>query len=191
MAIVMWTDVDEVLGGFMKQAYQTTQLVLGRTISDEDYDGTVWDMMSILSKEEIEAVVEVIERPGWCYAIQPLPGAQDAVKELRKHVDLYACTSPFHSQTWVYERSLWLGDFFGFTKDHIIHTAAKHRVKAHIALDDKPSHVHEWQAEHPEGLAMLWHIHQTRNMPGLDKHRVRDWDEVIRRVVDFKWARGE
>jgi len=181
----MWIDVDEVLADFQAPVFEHAKRVFGRDVGLHSYDGTVWDLFSIFTPEETQVLLSECEKPGWCSALKPLPGSQEAVQELRKHVDLFAVTSPFHSATWVYERDQWLVDHFGFTRDQIVYTSAKYLIEADMCLDDKPYHIETWQAAHPEGLAMLWPLSNVRNLP-LDRWRVKDWPDVIDRVVRFE-----
>lgn len=182
----MWIDVDEVLADFAEGTFRLAKYVLGREVSDFNYDGTRWELFALYSPEERDRLIAECEKPGFCESLKVRPGAPEAVAVLREHVDLFAVTSHFHSPTWVYERDRWLKRHFAFEKSNIVHTSAKFLVNADICLDDNPKHVTSWQAEHPDGLAMLWHIPQTRNMPGLDEYRVHTWPEVIDRVSAFK-----
>jgi 5'(3')-deoxyribonucleotidase len=181
----MWIDVDEVLADFQGPVFEAAKRLFGKDVSPQSFDGTVWDLFTIFTNEETKVLLAECEKPGWCAGLKPLPGAQHAVGELRKHVKLFAVTSHFHSMTWVYERDRWLMEHFNFAKSEIVHTAAKYLISADICLDDKPDHVLAWQAEHPDGLAMLWPIANVRNMP-MDKWRVKDWPDVIDRVIHFQ-----
>ena len=181
----MWTDADEVLFDFQTPVFEMHERLHGKKIDHYSYAGDEWDMFKAFSEEEKKAIFAECEKPGWCRSLKPLPGAIEAVRELREHVDLFCATSHFHSETWVYERDHSLMEHFGFKKHEIIHTGAKFLIGADIALDDKPDHVTSWSMEHPDGLAMLWPIPNTRNMP-LDEFRVTGWADVIERVKAFE-----
>lgn len=179
----IWVDVDEVLADFQGGVFEIVKSIFGRTLTPEDFDQ--WDMFNTFTPEDKALIFKECERPGFCANLTPLPGAAEGLMELRKYADVYALTSHFHSQTWVYERDQWLQKHMGFQRTEIIHTAAKHLVKTDACLDDKPDNVMKWHAAHPTGLAMLWPIGNTRNLP-LERYRVKDWDDVVRRVVDHK-----
>ncbi len=184
----MGIDVDEVLADFQGSTFPIIHQVTGRQMSKHDWDGTFWDMFSIFTVEERKRIFAECERPGFCANLERNDGAVAAVEELRKHVDLYAVTSHFPSQTWVYERDWWLKRYFGFDRSNIIHTSAKFLVRVDALLDDKPETVVAWQAEHPTGLAMLWPIPNTRNMKEVDSFRVSGWDDVLQRVIKHEVA---
>jgi 5'(3')-deoxyribonucleotidase len=172
-------DVDEVLADFQTPFFEAVHRLFGRKLSAEDCQ--VWDCFSLLGKDEALAVIAEIEKPGWCTALQPRPGAQEAIKHLRGWMDIYAVTSPFPSKTWVHEREAWLRQHFDFTGKDIVHTRSKYVVKGDAFLDDNPDHVAHWQDEHSGAVAMLWHIPNTRLL-GHDDIRVRSWEEVITRL---------
>lgn len=176
-------DVDEVMFDFITPGLAIAKQVTGRTITPHDYE--VWDMFTIFSAEEKAAIFAELEKPGFCRSLQPIPGAIEAVRELRKMVDVYPVTSHFHSLTWVAERDASLMETFHFERRQIIHTSSKFLVATDAFLDDNPSHVKEWSEEHPLGLAMLWHIPNTRTMTQFDPLRVKTWEEVLKRVEEI------
>jgi 5'(3')-deoxyribonucleotidase len=176
-------DVDEVLVDFQTPAFAHLERLFGRKVTSDDY--TVWDMFALMSEDEKTAIFAEVAKPGYCRALEPKPGAVEAIKTLRRMVDVYAVTSHFPGPTWVHERDAQLKEDFGFSGKDIIHTSAKFLVRGDYFLDDNPTHVNAWAAEHPTGIAMLWHIPNTRRL-GFDDLRVRTWDEVIARVEAVK-----
>jgi 5'(3')-deoxyribonucleotidase len=172
-------DVDEVLGDFQGPALDIMSEVTGRQYIPEDFE--VWDIFSILTEEEREAVFERIEVPGFCSGIEPKEGAIKAIKEIQTFADVYPVTSPFHSKPWVVERTQWLGDRFGWKKSEIVFTSAKFLVGGDALIDDRPENVIKWGEHHPDGLPILWHLPNTRNMPH-DDIRATTWAEVIEKL---------
>lgn len=147
---------------------------LGRKLPD-DYDG--WDIFSPLSPSEVETLFKRIKTPGWCRSLEPIPGAKEAIAEISTFCDVYAVTAQFDSETWVHERSAWLKEHFNISFDKAIFTQAKYAVAGDVFLDDKPINVSKWVEYHPDGLGLLWHMPNTRNMTG--GVRVHDWASVI------------
>ncbi len=173
-------DVDEVLVDFQTPMFDALYDLYGRRLKPEDCE--VWDCFSMMTPNEKKGVFSIIEHPGWCAALKPTPGSQEAITTLRGLVDVYAVTSHFPtSRTWVHERDTSLKKLFDFTGKDIVYTSAKYLVKGDAFLDDNPSHLVRWGEEHPDGLAMLWHIPNTRKL-GHDDLRVHGWDEVIAKI---------
>lgn len=172
-------DVDEVLALFHPPAFDLIEMVTGRRYQAEEIDA--WDIFSVLNEEQKKAVNAEIEKPGWCSRLKVAPGAQEAVRELRTMADVYPVTSPYHSVPWVKERADWLNDLFGWKPTEIVHTGAKFLVSGDALVDDNPYHIDTWSEEHPDALAMLWDIPNTRRMP-YDLVRVSSWVEMLVRV---------
>lgn len=175
-------DVDEVLADFQTPAFKIIRQLTGRTYTPHDF--TVWDIFSVLGLAEVRAVLSEMEKPGFCLSLKPTEGAVEAIQEVRSIADVYVVTSPQHNRHWVYERTEWLMEHFGFDKAHIIHTVSKYMIRGDAFLDDKPEHVEAWTSENSDGLAMLWHIPNTRNL-GRDLLRVHSWTEVVTKVREL------
>lgn len=173
-------DVDEVLCDFQTPVLGLLAQLFGRHMTPYDFD--TWDIFATFSKEEKDVVFERVKEPGFCMKFRPKPGAVEAIAEIRKTHYVTPVTRPFPSPTWVHDRMLWLHEHFGFRESEIVNTAAKELVYGDAMLDDNPQHATDWLATHPEGLAMLWHIPNTRNMTQYDHLRVYTWDEVIKKV---------
>jgi 5'(3')-deoxyribonucleotidase len=172
-------DVDEVLLDFQTPAFAILEKHCGRKLTPYDYE--VWDMFSLFSEKEKATVFAEIEKPGFCRGLKPTPGACQFMEEARDLVDVFAVTSHFHSPTWVHERDASLKEFFAFKKQEIVHTSAKFLIQGDFFLDDNPGHVSAWMEENPTGVAMLWHIPNTRTL-GMDDIRMKSWDQVITKV---------
>ncbi len=180
------TDADEVLVDFQTPTLDVMERVTG--VRREPHDFNTWDIFTVLTPEQLEAVFAEIQSPGYCSRLQPLPGAVEGLREIQKFADVYVVTSPFFgASTWSHERTTWLGDHFGISKEDIVHTRAKHLVVGDALLDDKPDNVLSWAEHHPDGDAMLWHIPNTRNL-GHEDRRVNSWEDVARRLKDA-WQR--
>lgn len=179
----MGIDVDEVLADFQGSVLTIANDAFGLSMKPGDLP--TWEIFSHFPEDQREFLRQESKRSGFCSALAKTPGSAEAVKELRKYVDLYAVTAHYDSHTWVSERDWWLKSKFQFERNQIIHTQAKFLVGVDIFLDDKPSNVVEWKQEHPNGLAMLWTIPNNVNYD-MDRFRVHSWDDVIRLVADFK-----
>ncbi len=172
-------DVDEVLADFQTPALEVMSSVTGLTYKPDDF--TTWDIFGCLTEDQRLAVFKVLEQPGWCASLEVLPGSQEGIEELRSFCDVFPVTSPFHSAPWVNERAAWLEKNFGWKRREIVHTGSKFRVIGDALVDDNPDHKTAWDEAHPGGLALLWHIHNTRHM-GYEDARVRSWPEVSLRI---------
>lgn len=177
--IDMLVDVDEVLADFQTPAFEAILKVTGRRYTQTDF--TVWNIFECLAPEEMKELDTILETAGFCASLLPKPGAIEGINAIREFADVYVVTSPQHNRHWVYERCEWLQDHFQIDRRHVFHAHAKWKVHGDAFLDDRPEHVAEWAAKHPDKLSMLWHIPNTRTL-GQGLLRVFTWDEVIDHV---------
>lgn len=177
-------DVDEVLADFATPFFKTAHEVTGKLYTEEDF--TDWDLFAALdSDEERKAVFKAMQAPGYCSNFAVLPGALEAIRELQKIVEVTPVTRPFPSPTWKHDRDVWLWEHFGFKDTEIANIAQKFLVGGDAFLDDSPENVVLWQAEHPDGVAMLQHNFSTRTQTQYDYLRVHTWEEVIQKVSEL------
>lgn len=180
-------DVDEVLADFQSPTFDIIHSHTGRRFTPSDFE--VWDIFEALpTMPEVshvpglkDLVCKDIDAKGWCLNLRPFEPAQEAVAKLREFADVYALTSPHHSESWYYERVEWLKKHFGMDKKHVIQTKSKFLVRGDVFIDDNPEHIQAWRAEHPDKMALLWHCENTRKL-GFEDIRVRTWSEVFERV---------
>jgi len=185
---VFLIDVDQVLADFVPPAIEAMSQVLGRPWSLDEAPPDEWDMFTVLSEKEQEAVDAIIDAPGWCSALKPIEGSREAVEELRRHSDVYVVTAHRRkAREWVYERERWLVEHFGFDRGHIVHTGAKYLISGGYFLDDHPGKVVDWTVCNPRGVGMVWSTEHNRRLKGFDAYRVYSWQEVINKVV-MRWT---
>jgi 5'(3')-deoxyribonucleotidase len=104
-----------------------------------------------------QAVRARLERPGVACGFLPNDGAREFLAELRTWADVYAVTAPLDgSETWTYDREVWLREELGFKADRVVHARDKRLVAGDAFVDDKHSSVASWSREYPSGLAILW-----------------------------------
>ena len=179
-------DADEVLANFVDPAAEIVSRVLGQPWTIDDAPKDTWDMFSGLPEEVMREVDAAVDSPGWCLGLEPYPGTQDLVTNLRKLCEVFVVTSPrLAAPEWVFERNDWLRLHFGFDSSHVIHTSAKHVCVGAFFLDDNPDHVKKWQEQpyNAKGLGMLWTTKHNKRLQGHDDLRVRSKDEVLSLVV--------
>ena len=120
-------------------------------------DFPTWDIFDTIGKEYVEACYAEYEKPGFCAAFEPYPGAVEGVREAKKIADVVVVTSPLHSPTWCHERKQSLHQHFGIPRQDVIFASRKTLVKGRMLVDDHPSHVEAWAREnHDSNVAILW-----------------------------------
>lgn len=118
---------------------------------------------------------DLLREPGFVAEMQPLPGAQEAVKSLRElGCEVICATAPFDGAPhWMNERQEWLKHHFGFAHKDIVQTHRKDLLRGDILVDDRHEHARDFP-----GMGLLWTC--PWNEKADYRTRVKSWDEVIR-----------
>lgn len=169
-------DCDDVLADFRERALQTIADVTGERSSPK----RDWALFSHLPPEQYDLVIAQVIAPGWCASLEPCAGAQDAVRQLKEHADVYIVTTAFlGARQWAWERERWLADHFDISWEHIVSTHAKYTVVGDAFVDDKPDHIRRWLAHHPGGRPFMWSPWLEDENSDLEGWRTQDWDQVV------------
>jgi 5'(3')-deoxyribonucleotidase len=177
-------DVDGVLADFITPACKTMNAIMGTNVTpDQMKSWYLFDAFDFPVEERIrEACYTQWKMPGWCFDLEPYPGAVEGLKSIMEIADVHIVTSPMDGRTWAWERAQWLKKYFGFTRSDVSHTDGKFTVAGDVLIDDKKEHCVNWKACHPQGTAILWDCvtNRTQSYEGL---KTGDWKEV-RTVVE-------
>jgi phosphoglycolate phosphatase-like HAD superfamily hydrolase len=186
MRIVL--DVDGVLADFVSSALRVInemaqrEALPGYDVSPYTPDDVrQWEIESLLPKRFHTELFDRLSAPGFCASIEPYPSALAVVDALRAtgH-DVAIATSPLKgSTTWIAERTAWLQRYWGEIEIH--HTHDKRGVRGDIFVDDKPSHVLDWQNANPMSRAFLLDRPYNRSAIGLT--RLSYFRDLLRVVV--------
>jgi 5'(3')-deoxyribonucleotidase len=173
-------DVDDVLNDLRSRVVECMTEVTGKVYTPEDFTG--WDYFAILSPAERKKVDKLIQRKGFCLSLKANPEAQEAIKELKGLVNVFAVTAPVRGKFWVDERYTWLEREFNIPLDDVVVATSKYVISGRWFLDDRPSNIIAWcRGNSSRKIPMLWHTRATRDL-GYDDLRVHSWGEVIERV---------
>lgn len=170
-------DCDGVLSDFLPFALQTMQELSGKLYTAEQI--VDWDLFQTFDPAWKHDFFYECGRPGVATSLRVCEGALEGVARLREWADVMVVTAPMRNAPfWLAEREVWLHKHFGFTRDQIVHTEAKHICSGDVFVDDKPSNVRLWAQENPGGIGLLWDATYNRLDRGLT--RALSWDDVVR-----------
>jgi 5'(3')-deoxyribonucleotidase len=177
-------DVDGVLADFVGGTLDELHRLGGPRLTPEHW--VTWDGLDIMPEEFREDVKNAWRRQGFCENLREYPEAFLAVMTLRQILPVHFVTAPLPlSKFWYQERHDWLVDRFQARHSgDITFTHEKHGIHGIALVDDKPSHIEEWQDEHPYGLAILYAQPYNKPMPGV--MRTNDWSEIVRAISDLE-----
>ena len=177
-------DADGVLLDFMTPALETASAIAGRSITIDMI--TDWYLFDTIGREHEKACYREWDKPGFCSSLRPYDGAVDAMREMRKMVDVVVVTSPIHSSpTWCFERTEALKRYFDIPSRDVMFTSRKTIVDGLMLIDDRPQHVLDWSNAHRErGVGVVWE--QPYNRKDSDQLanalRVTSWRQLLETV---------
>ncbi len=151
-------DCDGVASNFVAGALANLREIDGSTWQHDDV--TDWDFkrqLESLTAEQQAAFWKSFCRKGFCADLEPYPGAVEAIGALREVADVYFVTADWdESEFWLHERKEWLRRHFGAGKRNRVFAYDKFVVRGDALVDDKTSHVVEWQKHNPNGMGILF-----------------------------------
>jgi 5'(3')-deoxyribonucleotidase len=178
-------DVDGVFGDFITPALAEVTKLTGIVYRHDDV--TQWDIMASLGVPDDIArqAYDNMRREGFCHAIPVYPGAVEGFAALKDVCNPYIVTAPLGGPHWAHEREMWLYDHFGIKRKNIISTSAKHKCAGAMLIDDKTSHLVEWQNAHPRGCAVRWESlsNSTEAWNGV---KTNDWRELRGIIIGLR-----
>jgi 5'(3')-deoxyribonucleotidase len=182
---VVLVDCDGVLADFIGSA-----LVIVNGLFDTSYvpeDVTQFSLAASLGLSEYQgAQMKRAIGNAWRLAadLKVLPFAKDGTRRLRDISQVYIVTSSWDSnETWEFDRKAWLRRHFDIGHHDIVFTAAKHLVRGDVCVDDKTSTLVEWEAAHPNGVAVQWQTPHNRRDTWYGPS-TNSWDRLIRLVEE-------
>jgi len=173
---ILLLDADGVFVDFVKGFLATIKEVTGKEFTEDQI--TQFDIGKALglSSEELAAVYAAF-KPGFCRALEPIPGAIEAIQRLNVIADVYVVTSPLSAvPTWTSEREAWVKEHLGFHHSRVIHGSAKHLVRGDFLVDDRAENCYAWNQAN-SGTAVIWKRPWNVNYPWLG-HRFNEWPKL-------------
>lgn len=176
---IFLVDVDDVLADLSTKVKVLLSGILDREWKFEEMAPEDWYLFSDLAEHHRSQAQSAFSDYNWVWSIEPLPGAQDAVKELRGMADVYVVTA---SVDWAPVRIQWLKEHFDFEKHELVFTESKHLVDGDFFLDDHPGNVCKWQKFRPHGWSILWESPVNSHLDVWVPNRVSRWESVFEMV---------
>ena len=134
---IVLLDVDGVIADFTN--------TVRRTVAEVGYvlpTPTEWNFTLSFPAEVADHYLDRASQPGWCSAIDPYPGAERFVAELRTLGDVVAVTAPLGCcPTWESERREWLR-CRGI--HDVVSTRRKDLVYGDVLIEDKVENLRAW-----------------------------------------------
>ncbi|XP_074116836.1 5'(3')-deoxyribonucleotidase, cytosolic type [Sminthopsis crassicaudata] len=136
-----------------------------------------------------DKVASVYEAPGFFLELEPIPGALQAMQEMKcmKDTEVFICTSPLQKYGYcVSEKYHWVNKYLGpeFV-ERIIMTRDKTVVAADLLIDDKDTI--KGQEENPSWEHILFTCCHNQHLNlSPSKRRLHSWSDNWRAILDSK-----
>jgi 5'-nucleotidase len=118
-------------------------------------------------------VMKFLYTPGFFRSVPVIPGAQEGVKKLMEHFDVYIVSAAMEFPQSLSEKYYWLDEHFSFVPwRNIIFCGDKNIIATDYLLDD-----HCKNLDNCSGKALIFTA--AHNVDISHHHRLNNWDEVI------------
>lgn len=183
---IIGIDCDGVLADFTSKTLDILNNFKNTSYKYEDIKQ--WDFLRqfLDSEEEVKNFKNSLNDHSLFSILEPYPGTQKYIEELKKYGKIYIITSPMKEyDNWILHRDNWLLDNYDIKKDKIIHTRAKYRVHVDLFIDDKPSNVNKWKKQWPDGIGILFKHQGNKNCKGIWDYHTNNWQDIINIVKNI------
>ncbi|XP_043860178.1 5'(3')-deoxyribonucleotidase, cytosolic type isoform X1 [Dromiciops gliroides] len=152
------------------------------------------DQYGALRPDLAEKVASVYEAPGFFLELEPIPGALEALREMKcmKDTEVFICTSPLQKYNYCTSEKvgfcwyLWVDKYLGpeFVERMIL-TRDKTVVSGDLLIDDKDTI--QGQEENPSWEHILFTCCHNQHLdPSPSKRRLHSWSDNWRAILDSK-----
>lgn len=145
---IILIDMDGVLCEWVSAAIQRYQLMFPLLPFIAEEELSTFYLQDAWPSHCIPQLRQVLNSPHFYRNLAPVPGAIDALEDMRRLYDSGApiepriCTSPWtysHELDCFSDKALWVEEHLGrWWTDRLIQTKDKTLVRGHILIDDKP-----------------------------------------------------
>lgn len=189
---IVLVDCDGVLSDFTSMYFDCIEPILGRRPRASEM--TQWNILKCFDLEHLESACDaIIVEKQLCLSMPEHDDAFDAVEALRCFAEVHCVTAPYHTVTWVNERTQWLRTRFGFKHDEIHFTKGKHVCQGDVFIDDSLQNVLKYAKRRPTSRVFLWNRPWNQSSEELPSNVIRssDWSDVHSYVEFIVQARGD
>ncbi|MBU0436927.1 5'(3')-deoxyribonucleotidase [Staphylococcus casei] len=162
-------DMDEVLADTVGALIND---VNKRTDLDISYDMLDGKKLRHAMPEHDGLLTEILREPGFFKKLEIMEDAQDVVKKLTAHYDVYIATAAMDVPTSFHDKYAWLREHFSFLDpQQFVFCGRKNIVKADYLIDDNPRQLSIFTGT-PIMYTASHNIHDDRFA------RVNNWKDV-------------
>lgn len=148
-------DLDCTLVDMLPKWLERYNEVTGARVQVEDIKE--YDVGLVCTNQKV--LYDILDEPGFFYNMKPMPGAVTYFQKLLdEDYDLVIVTQPPRRvDLAMRDKRKWMAKYFpSFELSNMVFCHRKNLVDGALLFDDKPAHLLDWKAAHPDGkLATL------------------------------------
>ena len=142
-------DMDEVLADTLGAVVKAVNERADLNIKMESLNGK---KLKHMIPEHEGLVMDILKEPGFFRNLDVMPHAQEVVKQLNEHYDIYIATAAMDVPTSFHDKYEWLLEYFPFLDpQHFVFCGRKNIILADYLIDDNPK-----QLEIFEGKSIMF-----------------------------------
>jgi 5'(3')-deoxyribonucleotidase len=163
-------DMDEVLADTLSKALRQYNSDLGLSITKQDLAGKkLRDVIPEVHRRQLEGYPH---DPGFFRDIDVMPGAQEVVKQLATHFEVFVVSAAMEYPSSFGAKFDWVQEHFPFIPArNIVFCGSKSIVTADFLIDD---HVHHLEVARAQGLL----FEAPHNVNEAWTPRLKSWEDV-------------
>lgn len=120
------------------------------------------------------AVQRYVHTAGFFRTLPLIPGSVSAVKKLMEHFDLYIVSAAMEFPLSLYEKKLWLEEYFPFISwRNIVFCGVKSIIKTDYLIDD-----HLKNLDNFSGVPLMFTA--SHNVNSNQHYRLNNWEEILK-----------
>ncbi|MCS4486415.1 5' nucleotidase, NT5C type [Staphylococcus americanisciuri] len=162
-------DMDEVLADTLSAILVEFNQRTGSNVTPEDIAGKkIYDVMP----EHAKVIREILLEDGFFGRLDVIQDAQEVVKKLNEHYDVYIVTAAMDVPTSFHDKYEWLRTYFPFLDpQHFVFCGRKNIAATDYLIDDNPKQLSIFK-----GKPLMFSA--PHNHGNTDFERLNNWREV-------------
>jgi 5'(3')-deoxyribonucleotidase len=164
-------DMDHVIADATPLLLEKYKEKTGKHIDEDELVGKKFE--HFVPESDREIVWDIINAPGFFRQMEPIPGSQEALRELWDQAEVFIASAAMEFRNSLYDKHCWLEEHFPFISwKNIIFCGAKHFLATDFLIDDQSYNLTKFKGE-----GILFEAHHNVNDPF--SLRVKSWPDAI------------
>lgn len=142
----------------------------------------------ILTPGECHFAKNFLSRPGFVYRMQAYPGSEDYMNMIRDagHEVVFVTAHWNASESWTYDRTLWLEEMVGAKASDVIFAHRKELIQGDVLIDDHYKNCEDYAAANPNAKVLMydrpWNKHHKIKAPNIQRFDFTQLEDFLKSI---------